>query len=206
MLGTWVKPGSGAEQSMDFRVDGIVLIELSLEGQQTSLFMEWGTKADSVFLSSDTEEACEPGGRFTIRGDTLWLEHEDGDEIWVRPSAVDDTTSTPDTTLLVCPGMGVLPELLGAWAMVTSDSELAGVTFVLDFGTDGKLKTIATFPSESGLEEEVQNGTWMAGDGRILLLDSNASSPGVCEDAMSYTLVEGLLTIDGLSFRRGTAR
>lgn len=197
---------------MEFRADGSVLIELTFDSQETSLFMQWGTKADSIFLSSDAEEACQPGGGFRIRGDTLWLEHEDGEEIWVRPSAIGDTTTTPDTTTisdptpLVCPGMGVVPELVGSWSMFSSNPEFAGITFVLDLESDGKLRSIVTFPQESGEDDEVQTGTWMAGGGRIHLIDPNSSFPGECEDAMSYTLVEGVLTIDGLTFRRDTAR
>lgn len=200
LLGAWVpaKPDPGFSVEFQFRANGTILLDVTLNGERGSpMTALWGTRRDSLFIQMEGVEACNPGGVFKIVGDTLLLVGEDSTEVYVRPGSV----VAPET--LSCAGMTVLPELVGTWSMVLTDSLMAaaGVKVRLDLNSDGGLRMDVTVPEGETTENTVQEGIWRAGGGRILMVDPTVPD-GTCEDAVTYTLVGTVLTIDELTFQR----
>lgn len=197
LLGEWVPvvQDTNWTMSMVFQSNGWASMNVVFQGANTAVTMDWGTRGDSLFLQVEGEQACQPGGRFKVAGDTLWFFGEDGPEIWVRPGTVVEPGG------ISCPGFAVMPELVGAWSMVPDDSLLAGFEMVLQLEDDGRLLAQITESVELGGEGSVEEGIWSADGGRILLIgDGDAGE--TCADAVPYRLVGDELFIEDTRFRR----
>lgn len=197
LLGEWVPvvQDTNWTMSMEFRSNGWASMNVLFQGANTSLTMDWGTRGDSLFLQVEGEQACQPGGRFKVAGDTLWFLGEDGPEIWVRPGTVVEPGG------ISCPGFAVMPELVGAWNLVPDESLLADFEMVLQLEADGRLLAQITESVELGGEGSVEEGIWSADGGRILLIgDGDAGE--TCADAVPYRLVGDELFIEDTRFRR----
>lgn len=197
LLGEWVPvvQDTNWSMSMDFQSNGSASVNVLFQGANTSVGMDWGTRGDSLFLQTEGEQACQPGGLFKVAGDTLWFFGEDGPEIWVRPGTVVEPGG------ISCPGFTAMPELVGAWSMVPDDSLLADFEMVLQLADDGRLLAQIKESAALGGGGSVEEGIWSADGGRILLV-GDGDTGETCADALPYRLVGDELFIEETRFRR----